>query len=172
MNREENRGASLALDALDRALLMLLQEELPLVPRPYQMLAEQFGCTEDEVVARVQDLKERKILRRLGAVLRHQQAGYAVNVLTAWNADPKEGESREEALDRVGMALAACSCVSHCYARVCPAGWDWPVFAMVHAASKEEMEACMNRMMQAVGSTDVRMMETEKEWKKTSMKYF
>ncbi len=178
MNREKEielkntESTATSFDALDRALLMLLQEEIPLIPHPYRMLAEQFQLDEEAVIDRLYTLKERNVLRRVGAILRPQKAGYLANALTAWNADPKENETREQALERVGKALAAQPCVSHCYARKTPPGWDWPVFAMVHAATPDELESCIKQLMQAVCSTDVRILKTVREWKKTSMKYF
>ena len=57
-------------------------------------------------------------------------------------------------------------------ARTCPNGWDWLVFAMVHVETEEALTACLNQLMQADRSTDVRVLKTVREWKKTSMKYF
>ena len=161
-----------ALDELDYALLKLLQEEIPLIPRPYQMLAEQYHVNEEDILEHMKALQERGMVRRIGAVLRHQKAGYTVNALTAWNADPRPGETRGQALDRIGKQLAAQPYVSHCYARQAPPGWDWPVFAMVHAQSEDDLQGCICQMMKSVQSGDVRILKTVREWKKTSMKYF
>lgn len=55
------------LDAADRAILNLIQTAFPLEARPYLVIGKAVGTTEDEAFARVCNLKERKIIRRLGA---------------------------------------------------------------------------------------------------------
>ncbi len=159
-------------DELDRAILKLLQGDIPLVSHPYKTLAEEFGISEDKVLRRIEMLRDVKVIRRIGATINHQQAGYTVTVMTAWNAEPREGETRKSALNRVGKTLAANPCVTYCYARKTAPGWDWPVFAMLHAKSEEEMNSAIKQLMQKVGTADVRIMKTVREWKKTSMQYF
>lgn len=55
------------LDATDRAILNLIQSSFPIESRPYLAIGNVVGITEHEAFARVRNLKERKIIRRLGA---------------------------------------------------------------------------------------------------------
>ena len=169
---EETEKQETPFDEIDAAILMFLQEDIPLVPHPYEILAQRLAIPENEILERIRVLQENGVIRRIGAILNHRKAGYIVNALTAWSVEPAEGETREEAFDRIGGILASQACVTHCYARETPPGWDWPVFAMVHAVSEEELQSCLLRMMRAAGSGDVRVLRTVREWKKTSMKYF
>jgi len=50
-----------------RDLLNLIQEEFPLNPQPFKVLAEKVGLTEEEVLSFLKGLKEKGILRHLGA---------------------------------------------------------------------------------------------------------
>ncbi len=50
-----------------RDLLNLIQEDFPLHPQPFKVLGEKVGLSEEEVLAFITNLKERDILRHLGA---------------------------------------------------------------------------------------------------------
>ncbi len=50
-----------------RELLNLIQEDFPLHPEPFKVLAEKVGLTEDEVLSFLKKLKEEGIIRHLGA---------------------------------------------------------------------------------------------------------
>lgn len=55
------------MDAIDRKLLDVIQSGFPLVPRPYAEVGQPLGLTEAETLARVRALKERGVIRRIGA---------------------------------------------------------------------------------------------------------
>ncbi|MCS7150095.1 MAG: hypothetical protein N2Z40_04520 [Caldimicrobium sp.] len=55
------------IDPRYRALLNLLQEGFPLDPKPFAVLAKRVGLTEEEVLDFLRSLKEKGILRHLGA---------------------------------------------------------------------------------------------------------
>lgn len=64
------------MDPIDRTILTLINDSLPLEERPFQSIAEQVGISEDEVVSRVRALKESGIIRRIGAVINPRQIGW------------------------------------------------------------------------------------------------
>ena len=55
------------MDDLDRQLLNRLQSDFPLTSAPYQLLGEELGLNEAEVLERIGRLKEQGIIRRIGA---------------------------------------------------------------------------------------------------------
>jgi len=67
---------ALALDATDRRLLNLLQSDFPLVPRPFAVLAERLELLEDDVLRRVQALRDAGVLRHLSAIFDVYRVGY------------------------------------------------------------------------------------------------
>ena len=56
------------LDALDAALINRLQGELPLVARPFAAVAEELGCSEDELLERLHRLLGEGTLTRFGGL--------------------------------------------------------------------------------------------------------
>jgi len=74
------------MDELDLRLIAELQENLPLTVAPYRTLAERLGVSEETVIARLQALHASGKLKRIGAVLRHQNSGYAANAMVVFKA--------------------------------------------------------------------------------------
>ena len=159
------------LDEKDSAILRLLQDALPVTSHPYRELAEELNTTQEEILERILRMKEKGLIRRMGAILRHVKAGYSCNALTAWTITPAEGETAEQAQDRVGEILAADGHISHCYARVVNEAFPYPMFAMIHAASQEELDDTLSLLKKRLPEEQVRVLKTRHEWKKTSMQY-
>lgn len=65
-----------ALSSTDRKVLTIIQSGFPIAPRPYEVIGEQVGLTEAEALATVRSLKERKIIRRLGANFNSKGLGW------------------------------------------------------------------------------------------------
>ena len=65
-----------ALDAVDRELLDIIQTDFPVAPRPYQVLGDRLGITEEEALARARSLRERGIIRRIGANFNSAKLGF------------------------------------------------------------------------------------------------
>lgn len=152
-------------DEVDKVILKFIQGDLPVESRPYQGLARELGLTEAEVVSRINHLKEQGIIRRVGAILRHQKAGFAVNAMTAWKVDVSQA-------DGVGKILAGFDQVSHCYLRQVPPEFGYNLFAMVHAHDEDELDRLVNEMSILTGIDDYCVYHSIKEYKKVSMVYF
>lgn len=150
---------------LDKKIVRALQGEFPLVAEPYKVLAESVGVSEDVFLARVQALTAEKKIRKMGAVLRHREVGFAANVLVAWSVPA-------ERLDEVATAMATSLAVSHCYDRNTAPGWPYNLYTMVHGHSRAECEEIVAALGLDNGISDHVMLYSKKEWKKTSMKYF
>ncbi len=78
----ENKSDAL-LDDLDRMILNEIQSNLPIEPRPYQVLAEKLKCSEEEILRRVQDMKDREVIRRIGANCNSRKLGYTSTLCAA-----------------------------------------------------------------------------------------
>lgn len=66
----------LELTALDKKILNLLQGSLQLVPRPFQVIGDALGLTEEQVITRLQILKEAGYIRKIGAFFNSDELGY------------------------------------------------------------------------------------------------
>jgi DNA-binding Lrp family transcriptional regulator len=79
------------LTELDRRLLNDFQQDFPLSPTPYADMARNLGVTEEEVLARLEELKSTGAVSRVGAVVRPNTIG--VSTLAAMKVPPEELES-------------------------------------------------------------------------------
>ena len=73
----------------DAALLGVLQETVPFTRRPFADLGKRCGLTEDETLARVQALKEAKVIRQISAIFDTRSLGYASSLVAAKIAPEK-----------------------------------------------------------------------------------
>jgi siroheme decarboxylase len=73
----------MSLDALDRRILDLVQGSFPVEPRPFQVIADEVGSTEEEVIARMQCLQEAGTIREVGPVFTLQKLGYTSSLCAA-----------------------------------------------------------------------------------------
>lgn len=71
------------LDALSRRLIDRFQHGMPLCAEPYRAMAEAHGCSEDEVLACLQQLQAGGGLSRIGPVFEHSRAGASTLVALA-----------------------------------------------------------------------------------------
>ena len=156
----------LKLSDKDKKLIRILQDELPLTAEPYREIAKRVGMGQAEVVSRVKQWVDSGVIRRFGATVRHQRMGYTANCMVVWkiegSADPAE----------FGKILAGFPEVTHCYRRATFEGWPYSLYTMIHGSSPEDIEGTLSRMKEATGLNECRELDSLKEWKKTSMKYF
>ncbi len=153
------------LTDIEKKVIALLQKDIPIVERPFLELAEKIGITEAEFLAVVQDLNHRKMIRRFGATLKHQNSGYKANAMVAWCVD-------EDRVEEVGTTMASFREITHCYRRNPAPGWKYNLYTMVHAATEEDCHALVKRLSEAAKETDYALLFSRQELKKTSMTYF
>ena len=132
-------------EELDRALILATQAGLPLVPRPYDAIAEQLGVSPAEVLARLAAMQASGVIRRIGAVPNHYAIGWTANGMTVWDV-------ADERVDELGEQVGALAFVTHCYRRprALPT-WPYNLFAMVHGASREEVADKAGRIAELLG---------------------
>jgi len=153
------------IDEVDKKVIALIQGDLPLVPRPYAEMAEMVGMREEKLLDRIKDLKKLGILRRFGATLRHQEAGFSSNAMVAW-AVP------DDRVEGIGETLSRYREVTHCYQRKPQEDWQYNVYTMIHGNNHEQCYEIAERMSLSTGINEYVLLFSEKEFKKTSMEYF
>ena len=154
-----------AVDALDRKLVSELQGNLPPGENPWRALACRLGISEDEVVPRLKELKSSGKLKRVGAVLRHQNSGFAANALAVFLPPPGR-------TDELGEKLAASPMVSHCYERVPCGEWIYTLYAMIHGRTEEEITCFVSDFAAENGVERYDILFSREELKKSSMVFF
>jgi siroheme decarboxylase len=153
------------LTDLEVATISIVQEDLPLVERPFAAQAEQIGCTEDEVLEMLASFKERKLMRRFAAVMNHRSAGYKANAMGVWAVPDDE-------LEEIGPQMAGFARVSHCYKRPTYDDWPYSVFTMVHGMNARECEDTISAIKDETGVDEFELLWSVKEYKKTRVRYF
>ena len=148
----------------ESAVARLLQGSIPLAERPFQKIAEEIGLTEAQVLAITGGLRARGIIRKFGAIVRHQMAGYTHNVMVVW-AVPSEQ------LDDVGKRLALFPEITHCYERIPAFEGKYTLFTMIHLR-KDADQDLLGKIAAAAGGFDYQLLRSIEEFKKVSMEYF
>ena len=147
-------------------ILRRLQGDLPDSATPYADIAAEVGARESEVLALVDELKADGAIRRFGATLRHQKAGYGHNAMVAWRIGPDNDS------EAIGTAMAERPEISHCYIRETKPGWPFDLYTMVHGQSPGDVQRIVDALAAETGLTDHAILESVRELKKTSMTYF
>ena len=150
---------------VDKVVIRELQEDLPLVCRPFDAMAQRLGMTTTELFALAGEYQERKIMRRYSTVLHHRRSGFRANAMVVWKVPAERAEE-------VGMTMAQHSAVTHCYERPTFPDWPYTHFSMIHATTQEECEEIAQEIGESIGITDRMLLYSTREYKKTRVRYF
>ena len=71
------------MDEVDKKILNILQARFPVVPEPFDAVGAELGISGDEVLERVKRLKDKGVIRRIGAVFDSRKLGYASTLCAA-----------------------------------------------------------------------------------------
>jgi len=150
----------------EKRILALVQGDLPDSAAPFADIAAKVGVDEAEVLSLLAELKENGAIRRFGATLRHQKAGYGFNAMVAWYVES------DADLDKVGRIMAKRPEISHCYARKNCLDWPYNLYTMVHGQNPEDCKRLAKELSEQSGVAQYEILQSRKEFKKSSMKYF
>jgi DNA-binding Lrp family transcriptional regulator len=154
-------------DDFDVAVIRALQGPMAVTERPYDVAAREVGISTVAFIEHLEGMRERKILRRVAAILFHRRAGFSANGMGVWKVP------EEEVLD-VGGRMAAVRGISHCYQRPTYEDWPYSVFTMAHGRSKEECDAILDSIADMTGlhGEDRATLYSSTEYKKIRLHYF
>ncbi len=152
-------------DERDIAVIRATQGDMPVVSEPYAPAAAELGMPVSELLAHMQGMQERRLLRRVAAILFHRRAGFSANGMGVWNVP-------EERIMELGPRMAAFRGISHCYQRPTYADWPYSVFTMAHGRSKEECDAILDSIASDTGIEDRATLYSSTEFKKIRLLYF
>lgn len=83
------------IDDVDRAILNRIQSDFPITKRPFLSIAENLGLSENEVIKRIEQLKEKGIIRRIGGNFVPEKLGFVSTLCAAKVPEDKiEGFAR------------------------------------------------------------------------------
>ncbi|MHC4433055.1 MAG: siroheme decarboxylase subunit beta [Planctomycetota bacterium] len=149
---------------VEKRVLAALQGGFPRSQTPYEDAATQAGISAEQLLAVLRDWKEQGKLRRIGSIVHHEKVGLSGGAMVAWLVDP-------EKVERVGTTLAGFKEVSHAYERRTAENWPYNIYTMVHGPDGQAVQKTVERMSEASGVSDYRILNTERELKKVPPTY-
>jgi siroheme decarboxylase len=154
-------------DETDIAVIRALQGPMEVTDRPYDAAAAETGMSTHDFLDHLRGMVDRKILRRVAAILFHRRAGFSANGMGVWRVP-------EEKIMDVGARMAAVRGISHCYQRPTYADWPYSVFTMAHGRSKEECDAVLDGIADEhdLHGEDRAVLYSSTEFKKIRLRYF
>jgi DNA-binding Lrp family transcriptional regulator len=156
---------AIELSELDLAAIRATQGPMEPVAEPFAAPARELGVPVRALLDHLEDMRERKALRRVAAILFHRRAGFSANGMGVWRVP-------EERILELGPRMAAYRGISHCYQRPTYADWPYSVFTMAHGRSKEECDAILDTIAAETGVDERRTLYSSTEFKKIRLLYF
>jgi siroheme decarboxylase len=154
-------------DDRDIAVIRALQGPMEPVERPYDAAAAELGTSTEELLEHLRGMVDRKLLRRVAAILFHRRAGFSANGMGVWKVP-------EDEIMETGRRMASFRGISHCYQRPTYEDWPYSVFTMAHGRSKEECDAILDSIADecGMGPDDRATLYSSTEYKKIRLHYF
>jgi DNA-binding Lrp family transcriptional regulator len=131
------------LDTIDKAILNRIQSDFPIDSRPYKSIARELGLAEQEVIQRVQALKDEGIIRRIGGNFVPHKVGFVSTLCAA--------KVPEDQIDAFAAVVNKYTGVTHNYQRE-NAFNIWFTFI---ASSREEIAQNLARISKETGVTTI-----------------
>lgn len=128
------------MDDLCLRMLDRFQHDLPICAEPYQVMAVELGCTEDDILQRLEQLNQRKALSRVGPVFEHSLAG--ASTLVALSVP-------QERIEEVAAQINAFDEVNHNYLRE----HAWNLWFVLTGPSREHLDQTLAKIEQLTGLT-------------------
>jgi DNA-binding Lrp family transcriptional regulator len=149
----------------EKKVISALQGDMPVASRPYKIMADRLGISEEIFLKVLKSLSDRKIIRRFGATLWHQKSGFSANAMCAWKIE-------EDRAEEAGKKFALFKEVSHCYLRPSQKKWRYNLYTMIHSKNKKGCIEIAKKLSEAVKAEKYELLFSVEELKKTSMQYF
>lgn len=149
----------------EKNLIRVVQREIPLRSRPFQLIGEKIGWAEETILETLREWKKEGIIRKIGAVLNHRRVGVSANAMVVWEVPPAKAS-------QAGKIMAEIPQVSHCYRRVVYPEWPYSHYTMIHAANPESLHKIIQNISDSIDVRDYLILKSGREFKKVGMRYF
>ena len=97
------------IDDVDRAILNRIQSDFPMTKRPFLSIAENLDLSENEVIKRLEQLKKKGIIRRIGGNFVPEKLGFVSTLCAA--------KVPEDKIERFARTVNRYPGVTHNYQR-------------------------------------------------------
>ncbi len=165
----------------DKSRIHIACDDIPHTLTPFK----DWGVSCDELC---EDLATKR-MRRFGAILRHQDAGFPCNAMVCFRlderrttsdecelnemlAESRHSEDRRDEESSIIKSLAKKHFVSHCYERPSFKSFPYNLYAMMHAQTPEELDGFIKESVALLDNPEYVVLHSLKELKKTSFRFF
>jgi DNA-binding Lrp family transcriptional regulator len=161
---DSSQPADVSFTPHEIEMIRLLQSDLPLQPRPFDVLSRSTGQDPDELLAFAKQLRRNQQMRRFAALVQQRKA-FSATAMGVW-AVPADRE------DAIGAQMAAHKAVAQCYLRPVYPDWPYNIFTTVHGRSVDECESVLQDIASETGIHEMRALFPIKEFKRSRIAYF
>jgi DNA-binding Lrp family transcriptional regulator len=141
------------MDKIDKKILNILQTRFPIVPEPFDAVGTELGISGDEVIERVKRLKEKGIIRRIGAVFESRALGFTSTLCAA--------RVPEEKIRAFADVVNSYPGVTHNYRR----SNEYNVWFTFIASDREALDKALDEIREKTGVTDILSLKAVKTYK-------
>ena len=133
--------AAADLSALDRRLILEIQEGFPLSKTPYRDVAAAVDAPVEDVLDAIERLSADGCIKRIGCVVNHIVTGFDSNCMVVWDVP-------DDDLDALGEAVGELPYVTLCYHRPRrpEQGWEYNLFTMIHGRDPEAVDGKIDEL--------------------------
>ncbi len=141
------------IDDVDRTILNRIQSDFPLTKRPYLSIAENIGLTENEVIKRLEQLKKKGIIRRIGGNFVPEKLGFVSTLCAA--------KVPEDKIERFARTVNRYPGVTHNYQR----DNKYNIWFTFIARSMDEIKGNLEDISRETGVKDILNLPATKMYK-------
>ena len=164
VSRSSTLPKGIKLSSVDRAVINELQQDLPLVERPFESMAAAVELDTDQFLRECRSLQERGLVRRFSASINHIGAGFVANALACWMVPPDLVES-------AGRKMATIREVSHCFERQTSPLWKYNLYTVIHSRSRETCQGIIRQICKETGLNGYVSLFSRREFKRSRIRY-
>jgi len=150
---------------LEKAIVHLMQDDLPVCSRFFSPLAQQVGVDEATLLEKLGAWQASGVLRRVGLLLRHREIGFKANGMCCWDVPETE-------IQEMGRRVASFPEVTHCYERPRMDIFPFRLYAMIHTPTWQGTQQLFEHIGREAGLSQGQLLLSLTEFKKTSMQFF
>lgn len=128
------------MDDIDRQLLIHLQKDIPLLPKPFEAVGRKVGIDSADVILRMNRLAEEKVIREIAAIFDLDKINYQSTLVGMKLAEDKVD------------AAAAVICRHPGVPQCCKRRGEWNLWFLLALPLQESLEAHVARLEQFTGA--------------------
>lgn len=146
----------MTLNDADKKILQLLQDDFPLVERPWSEISSKLGITEDELVTRLKRLSTAGVIRKIGPIVDASKVGLTAATLVAIRVP-------ENKVDDIAQVINQYGNISHNYERE----HEYNIWFTLVASTPQELQTTLNEIIQKAGlnQNDILSLPTAQRFK-------